>query len=726
MTVPFLSIYTPSTHEPAVLESLLVGREEVAARVVEDVVRSVNTKSKHHHLLIGPRGMGKTHLVSVIYHRIRARSLAGARIAWLREDPWGIRSIDKLAVAIATAIAEETGTPPVLRGDNETVTHFLQRLADNGTIVLLVENLDSVFARIKVEGQRTLRAFIQNTGCLVIVATTPFMFDGIRNQNEPFYGSFNVTKLDELSVDEAQVLLARVARLRGDLALADAIEEPRGRRRLEVIRHLAGGHPRLWMLFADSVTVDSLDDLVPLFLKALDDLTPYYQERMGGLDGQQEEIVAYLCSARGARTVGEIALRCGIEERTASAQLGKLAEKGLVRKAELLGLGNGHSELGLEHRGDKRRSHFELREPLMRLCLDVKESRGRPIRLIVEFLRAWFDRDALVSAAGDHPPKTLAMQYLEAALRDWPLDTRELRWSMMEIEDAQDRVLAMETALETKQFDEAQNQGNAALAELTGSGASPRDILAGRFNLFLAGFLSGAFWTIDELKAIAHDFARTIGPVDPETLQAKRILCDFLLHAGCPDEAIEEAESVHEDFKRLFGADSTKTRQSLCIVIITCLYAENWERGTTHLTNLRNLGESGVSDICILMKWLLININKIRIPMLYWSARSAPGELTEALLILALTTPDDEDVSPVSPKRMLEVYEYLLAAVGLGSVILETGYAIWSWRDDHDQNHLLSLPPELRSVAVKILQHSKTITQSEVSTLAKTASPSSD
>ena len=38
----------------------------------------------------------------------------------------------------------------------------------------------------------------------------------------------------------------------------------------------------------------------------------------------------------------------------------------------------------------RRMSFWELREPLMRLCLDVKQSRGKPLRMVVEFLRAWY------------------------------------------------------------------------------------------------------------------------------------------------------------------------------------------------------------------------------------------------------------------------------------------------------------------------------------------------
>ena len=160
----------------------------------------------------------------------------------------------------------------------------------------------------------------------------------------------------------------------------------RSRNRRAVIGQLTGGHPRLWMLFADCTSVESLDELVPMFLKAMDDLTAYYQARMRELGGQQDEIVAFLCAAGGARTVAQIALECGIPAKSTAVQLAKLVETGFVRLVELA---------GLEHSGDRRKTFYELRDPLMRLCLDVKVSRGESLRLVVEFLRAWSDSSSL-------------------------------------------------------------------------------------------------------------------------------------------------------------------------------------------------------------------------------------------------------------------------------------------------------------------------------------------
>jgi hypothetical protein len=395
----FLSIYTPSNHEPEMLEQLLVARNDLLDRTMSKLEAAATSKARHHQLIVGPRGIGKTHFVSLVHHRL----LTGPHsdrfvLAWLREDAWGLRTFDKLIERVlAAAGAPATGeTPPVER---------LRTFVGDRTLVIIVENLDDVFARIKAEGQRSLRSLIQEWGQVVLMAATPSLFNGVASHEEPFYGFFEITHLEELSLEDAAELLARVGDLRGTPAMRTAVTSPRGLQRLRVIQALAGGHPRIWMLFADCLDIEELDELVPQFLKALDDLTPYYQDRMRDLEGQQETIVAVLCEQRGALTVKELSRLCEINEKTGASQLFKLEEKGYVRRVHL------DPSLGT---ADGRESYYELREPVMRLCLDVKDAHAKPIRLIVEFLRGWYEEnDERVQLFMNDPG--LAGRYLRAA-----------------------------------------------------------------------------------------------------------------------------------------------------------------------------------------------------------------------------------------------------------------------------------------------------------------------
>jgi hypothetical protein len=87
-----------------------------------------------------------------------------------------------------------------------------------------------------------------------------------------------------------------------------------------------------------------------------------------------------------------------------------LERKGYVRKPTSI----------LESIGDERISWWDLREPLVRLSLDVKSSRGKPLRTIVEFLKLWYGVRLLVQP----PLSQVAESYVDAALSDY-LDTEQ-------------------------------------------------------------------------------------------------------------------------------------------------------------------------------------------------------------------------------------------------------------------------------------------------------------
>jgi DNA-binding transcriptional ArsR family regulator len=89
----------------------------------------------------------------------------------------------------------------------------------------------------------------------------------------------------------------------------------------------------------------------------LDDLTPYYQAADVVAVAPARKIIEFLCDRRHPVPVKEIAQRCFITHQTASGQLKDLREKGYVT-SEAIG----------------RESFYELREVLMRFCLEAEEA----------------------------------------------------------------------------------------------------------------------------------------------------------------------------------------------------------------------------------------------------------------------------------------------------------------------------------------------------------------
>jgi tetratricopeptide (TPR) repeat protein len=415
-----LSNFTPSIMAPQVLEDILVQRHELVADLVDRIVISITTENKHFPLLIGARGMGKTHLVSIVYNRIKQRADLQERviIGWLREEEWGISSWLDLVVRIFRSIHEEYPDTEVssiainnittLQSHSPTEAEvlaesLLAELVGKKTLFLIIENLDDVFDGLGTNGQQRLRSFLQEYKCCTILATTPVLFNGITDGNKAFYGWFTPFHLQPFTHENAIELLTNIAAQSGDRELANFLHTPAGSARVRAVHRLAGGNPRVYTLFAQLITKQDLDSLVGAFMKMLDDLMPYYQSRMVMLSSQQRKIVEYLVDHTEAVIVKDIATWCFATPQTISSQLKDLKAKGYVVS----------SSVGKE-------SYYELTEVLMRLCLEVKKYRGKEVKSLVEMIRIWYRPEEIkaqfdrLSSAGN----LAHARYYQLALED--------------------------------------------------------------------------------------------------------------------------------------------------------------------------------------------------------------------------------------------------------------------------------------------------------------------
>jgi DNA-binding MarR family transcriptional regulator len=382
-----MPVFTPSAVSGEHLESITVGREFELQAIHGAFKAAATTKGRPNVLLVGPRGSGKSHLISVALHRLSLQPKLRKRLAvvWLPEDVYTITSYRDL---IRTMIKTLEGTVNSVATESE-LEEELRRVTHERVIVLVAENFDRTMNLLGEQGQRSLRALQHNSGALMILASMPSIDAKLFDHSAPFYGQFRVLHLDDLSVEQGRELLIKTAQGNDDAALVAFLESPTGLARLRAVEHLAGGSPRLWLLVSGLMTVELLDELVPLFTKLLDELTPYFKARMDELAPAKAKILATICGQTSSQmSVRKIAEECGMSQQTASKQLHELERDRFVRKTK--------SET------DKRSTYYELREPLLRYVLELKSNQGEPLSLIVTFLAAWYTLGELwASDAGD-------------------------------------------------------------------------------------------------------------------------------------------------------------------------------------------------------------------------------------------------------------------------------------------------------------------------------------
>ncbi len=415
---PFISHFSPQRTDPELLEHIHVQRHDLLTESVARVRESVLTQDKHHLLFIGPRGVGKTHLVRLIHHRLSQQAKTQPelaqrlRFAWLNEDETATSFLRLLILIYRDVSLRYPDEFPAadlqsIYGQSADLAReqlgasLLRHLGSDSTLVVLLENLDSLFKHMPEGEQRIWRAFVQNHPVFATVGTAQSLFDGVSDRNQPFFGFFDTRHLQPLSVEDAVQLLEKLARLKKDDALAEYLLTPTGHARVQAIHDLAGGNPRIYLIFSEFLTKEALDDLVRPFEETADrQLTSYYQERLRWLSAQQQEIIQFLCHHGQPVPVKAIAEGLFTTHNSITGQLKVLREMRYVISNQ---------------RG--REVFYELAEPLMRLALQIKETHDRrPLTLIVDLLRVWYEKEELERRLAPLPEKSRIRDYFIAAL----------------------------------------------------------------------------------------------------------------------------------------------------------------------------------------------------------------------------------------------------------------------------------------------------------------------
>ena len=248
-----------------------------------------------------------------------------------------------------------------------------------------MENVDRILEALGDLGQQRFRNLLQTESGILIIGSTTVLDRTLSDHAYPFFGFFDTIRLKPFSPAQARDMLRALAKESGNDDLANALEGYGARARIHTIAHLAGGQPRLWALLGSALTVDELNDLTNLLLNRFDDLTPFFQEQLARLSPQQRLVVAELAAADRPLSVKELAGRIGADQRSAAKTVNDLTDRGWLKPVSTI----------FANLLDRRRTYYELAEPLARLAFQIKESRGEPLPLIIDFLISWFDADQL-------------------------------------------------------------------------------------------------------------------------------------------------------------------------------------------------------------------------------------------------------------------------------------------------------------------------------------------
>ena len=420
---------------------------------------------------------------------------------------------------------------------------LLRRHSEGKTLLLLCENLVDLFHGLGDEGQKRWRAAIQEDGNWAIVATTPQLFAALTLQDNPFYGFFTVRVLERIDIETGIDLLAKKAIHENKSDLADFLRTPLGRARARAVHHLAAGNHRAYVVLFDFLDKESLEDLIGPFMHMVDDLTPYYQDKMRQLPPAQRKIIEFLCLKGTPATVKDISTSCLMSQQTAAKQIGELVTVGFVSRNR-----------------SGRNTFCELSEPLMRICIEVKDNKTQHFRLFVEFLRHWFTSRELerrrVAYQHDGSLAVLDRLHVEEAVRCSLADRQEPFIDALHAEAQLCRDAGDYRGLATIQQALARDGGKAKdfrgwVYALVRAGDGQSAIAAGREAAARHPEDGDLLIRLAEAYLVEAQFGEALATVDQAIALGEEhshhcIRADILLRLRRFEEAIAEAETVLE------------------------------------------------------------------------------------------------------------------------------------------------------------------------------------
>ena len=355
--MPIIHPYTPSKMVPDELEQMFISKKgrEVFNQILDDLERRIHKSSNQHYLILGRRGIGKSHLMGNIYYAITKTPILNDHWfpVWLSEEEYSVTSIRDLGSRILEKILNalsgskeesdfkkeiETFKKDIESHDNnedifKLTTSFIKDLSNllRKRFVVIIENFNLYLKSINSHQEKILRSLLMHDTALLFITSAPTIHTYLTEVADPknaLYNLFDVHYLGEFSFEECRQLLIKRC-LMDNNHLCNIIETEDFK--LKPVYIVTGGNPRLMLLFYRLIdSLETIQDVKKTMVQLLDQLTPYFQGKMEGLPDQQRKILVEFTNNMENLTPAEIGKRIHLRTNQVTAQVGNLVKNGFI------------------------------------------------------------------------------------------------------------------------------------------------------------------------------------------------------------------------------------------------------------------------------------------------------------------------------------------------------------------------------------------------------------
>ena len=372
-----------------------VGRKAMLEDLIEKLDRNAGKKGGQHYLFIGPRGIGKTHFLTLIENTVNEDERLKTLYTVIRfpEENNRILSFADLLLGIVEILGDVTDDEEwkklytslsEIEKDEEIIDTIIPRLKHyhkktGKTLLIFVENLDTLFTeQIKNEQDiHRLRSFLMDSPCAALVGTSPVYFAGLSNVKSPLYDFFDVQILEDLSEEQTLKMIRKNLKWEKRNYILKNFDSlvPK----IKALHMMTGGNPRLIIILYELIANDNLMEVKIQFQELLDRISPFYQERMKDLAPQERALLETMALMRTEPcTPANIAKQLRKPPQQTSSLLNRMTKAGYLTVSE--------------NPRDKRSRLYRIKEGFFDLWLAMSESRVQKKRLIylVEFLEMYY------------------------------------------------------------------------------------------------------------------------------------------------------------------------------------------------------------------------------------------------------------------------------------------------------------------------------------------------
>jgi len=231
-----IGFFNPGRLSDEEIEQSFIARTAFFEYLFKKIVSESPNSIPQHYLVIGQRGMGKTSLLVRIAAELRKPPCKDSFIPLsFPEEQYNVDRLSKFWLncldALADALDKEHNNTELPLIDEEIAQLTKESNLDADTVyavfnkwttqiqrrpVLLVDNLNLIFAKINKEEQHQLRGLLISNAAPILVGASATSIDETIEYGAPFYDAFQVSYLKKLSFQESLEVLMNLAKITGN------------------------------------------------------------------------------------------------------------------------------------------------------------------------------------------------------------------------------------------------------------------------------------------------------------------------------------------------------------------------------------------------------------------------------------------------------------------------------------------------------------------------------